>query len=80
MNKRIVYSLARRIVQAKNDVDGLPESIMLPPDIAARVSKLKLIGGPDLPLDPNGVIHFPMTVRENSQAGIAWVVKMTPKR
>lgn len=68
------------IVQAKNDTDGLPESVTLPTEIASKVSKVKLVDGPALHLDEHGVIMFPQSCREKSQGGIAWVIKLIPKR
>ena len=68
------------IVQASNDTDGLPESLTLPSQIASRVSKLKIIGGPELHLDEGGTIRFPLAFREKSAGGLAWAIKLTPKK
>jgi hypothetical protein len=64
------------IVLAKNDMDGLPAQLRLPPAIAARVGEAKLLGGPRLQVDADGSITFPQAVRQSSLNGLAWAIKL----
>lgn len=66
------------IVLAKNDTDGLPESVTIPTAIAGKVAKARLLGFGDLKLDSSGHIVFPEGYRAKSQGGLAWAIRLKP--
>ena len=68
------------IVLAGDDSAGLPESVTLPPELAAKAGKLQLLGYGPLKADPQGVIRIPESFRTKSPAGQAWAIKLTPMK
>jgi alpha-L-fucosidase len=65
------------IVLAKNDTDGLPESVTLPADIRANVGHARLLGGGLCKIDSEGSILFPPSLQNGSAGGYAWALKLT---
>lgn len=75
-----VYAL----VLAHDDQSGLPESITLPAEIAARTGHIALLGGGDLnavPAADGGLtVNFPPDLRAKPPTAHAWVLKLTARR
>ena len=67
------------ILLAKNEADGLPESLQLPNTISSKAGTAKLLGGGNLELDANGKIVIPEKIRTRSVGGLAWAIKLSPK-
>ncbi|MCO5296984.1 MAG: alpha-L-fucosidase [Fimbriimonadaceae bacterium] len=67
------------LVLAGNDTEGLPESVVLPKEIASRVSRAELVGKGPLRLGADGRLVFPSGIRDDSRGGSAWAVRLTPK-
>jgi alpha-L-fucosidase len=64
------------IVLAKDDVAGLPETVTLPAEIAARVKSAKMLGYGPLKVDGAGGIAIPKGYRAKSGGGLAWAIKL----
>ena len=67
------------IILAKDDAEGLPESVRIPPEIAAQVGRIELLGVGPLKADADGVIQIPAEAQAHSKGGLAWAIKLKPK-
>ncbi|MDR3689338.1 MAG: alpha-L-fucosidase [Fimbriimonas sp.] len=68
------------IVLAADDSAPLPESIVLPADLASRVSRAKLLGYGRLNVDSSGSIAIPDAMRAKSFGGQAWAIRLSLRK
>lgn len=66
------------IVLSKDDGAGLPASVSLPAEYAGNYRRAHLLGGPELPVDANGMISIPEAVQIKSTGGSAWAFRLIP--
>ena len=63
------------LVLAKDDQAGLPESVTLPPELAAGAAEAVLLGHGKLERDATGALLIPAAVRAASAGGQAWAIR-----
>ena len=68
------------IVLAKNDTEGLPETVAIPSEFASKAEKIKLLGFGNLHANSGGIIAIPESIRTQSSGGMAWAIKLTMKK
>ena len=56
------------------------EAVKLPIELLAKAKSLRLLGFGELRASEDGTIAIPASYQKKSEAGLAWAIRITPKR
>ncbi len=68
------------IILSKDDAAGIPEKVSLPKELVGRASGLRLLGFGKVTADADGTVSIPARFASKSAGGLAWAIKLSPKR